>query len=158
MHDICEQYNLPSNYNTFARSQDMIGWQRFLKGMVSHKLFSLIQEIGLQPGYTMDLNNWMTELITHLLEITHSLWIYRNVVVHDNAAGTHATRRKELLQTEIEQQLELGSEGLAEADQWMIEVNLSVSDLDTTSGEWEAYWLVAIEAARARHHIHLGHT
>jgi hypothetical protein len=107
MHDICEQYNLPSNYNTFARSQDMIGWRQFLKGMVSKKLFSLLQEISLQPGYTMDLNNWMSELITHLLEITHSLWIYRNVVVHNNAAGTHATR----------QQLELGSEGLAEADQ-----------------------------------------
>jgi hypothetical protein len=156
MHEIYEQYNLPSSYDAFTRSQDMIGWRRFLEGMVSKKLFSLLQEIGLQPGYTMDLNTWMSELTTHLLEITHSLWIYRNVVVHDNAAGTHATRRKELLQTAIERQLELGSEGLAETDQWMLEVNLS--DLDTTSGEREAYWLVAIEAARARHNIQLSHT
>jgi hypothetical protein len=75
----------------------------------------------------------MTEPITRLLELTHSLWIYRNVVVHDEEAGTHATRRKELLQTKIEWQLELGGEGLAETDQWMLEINLS--DLNTSSGE-----------------------
>jgi hypothetical protein len=41
--------------------------------------------------------------------------------------------------------------GLAETEQWMLEVNLS--NLGTTSGEREAYWLVAIKAARAQQDI-----
>jgi hypothetical protein len=41
--------------------------------------------------------------------------------------------------------MEMGKEGLMEEDHWMMEVNLG--DLETTSGEQEKYWLVAIRAA-----------
>ncbi len=42
--------------------------------------------------------------------------------------------------------MELGEAGLLEEDNWMLEVNLG--DLESTSGEQEQYWLVAIKAAR----------
>jgi hypothetical protein len=74
------------------------------------------------------------------------MWIYRNLVVHDSVTGTQALRRKEALQVEIERQIELGGEGLAEGDQWMLEVNWN--DIEESTGEREAYWLLAIEAAR----------
>ena len=61
-------------------------------------------------------------------------------------AGTQATLRKESIQQEIEEQMERGKEGLLEKDHWMIEVNLG--DMETTSGEQEEYWLLAIRAAR----------
>jgi len=35
---------------------------------------------------------------------------------------------------------------LAEGDKWMLEVNWS--DIEDSTGEREAYWLLAIEAAR----------
>jgi hypothetical protein len=54
--------------------------------------------------------------------------------------------RKEAIQRRIEEQMELGKEGLLEEDHWMMEVNLG--DMETTSGEQEEYWLVAIRAAR----------
>jgi hypothetical protein len=41
--------------------------------------------------------------------------------------------------------MELGTAGLLEEDDWMLEVNLG--DLESTSGEQEQYWLVAIKAA-----------
>ncbi len=41
--------------------------------------------------------------------------------------------------------MELGKEGLLEEDHWMMKVNFG--DLETTSGEQEEYWLVAIRAA-----------
>jgi hypothetical protein len=59
---------------------------------------------------------------------------------------TQATLRKEVIQKEIEEQMELGDAGLLEDDSWMLEVNLG--DLMSTSGEQEQYWLVAIKAAR----------
>jgi hypothetical protein len=55
------------------------------------------------------------------------------------------------LQLEIEKQIAMGGEGLAEEDRWMLEVNLG--DLEDSNGEKEAYWVVAIEAARARHNL-----
>lgn len=65
--------------------------------------------------------------------------------------GVVAVQQQELLQTEIEKQLELGEEGLAEEDKWMLEVNLN--DLEVSSGVREAYWLVAIEATRESNKI-----
>ncbi len=61
-------------------------------------------------------------------------------------AGTQATLRKESIQQKIEEQMERGKEGLLEEDHWMMEVNLG--DMETTLGEQEEYWLLAIRAAR----------
>ncbi len=47
---------------------------------------------------------------------------------------------------EIEKQQELGEDGLLEGDRYLMEVNLE--DLETTSGEREEYWLLAIQSAR----------
>jgi hypothetical protein len=42
--------------------------------------------------------------------------------------------------------MELGGAGLLEEDHWMLKVNLG--DLETTGGEQEEYWLLAIKSAR----------
>ena len=54
--------------------------------------------------------------------------------------------RKEELQSLIEDQLELGEEGLEEENKYLLEINLD--DLTTTSGETQTYWLLAIQVAR----------
>ena len=66
-----------------------------------------------------------------LLEATHGQWLYRNVQVHDSATGTLATKRKEEIQRWIEDQIELGEEGLYEKDHYLLEVN--PEDLETMS-------------------------
>jgi hypothetical protein len=86
-------------------------------------------------------------LIPKLLKATHGQWIYRNIQIHNFVvAGTQANLWKEVIQREIEEQMELGVAGLLEDDHWMMEVNLG--DMETTSGEQEEYWPVAIKAAR----------
>ncbi len=72
-------------------------------------------------------------------------WLYLNVQIHDVVSGTQVTIRKEAIQKEIEELMELGEAGLLEEDNWMLEVNLG--DLESTSGEQEQYWLMAIKAA-----------
>jgi hypothetical protein len=81
-------------------------------------------------------------VVLRLLEATHGQWIYRNVQIHDEVAGTRATLRKEEIQWEIKEQMELGPTGLLAEDQWMLEVNLG--DMESSSGEKEEYWLLAI--------------
>ena len=55
-------------------------------------------------------------------------------------------QRKQELQNEIEQQIELGGEGLDEQDKYLLEINLE--DLEDSSGEDQYYWLLVIQAAR----------
>ena len=43
--------------------------------------------------------------------------------------------------------MELGGSGLDEQDRYLLEINLE--DLDTSTGEDQYYWLIAIRAARA---------
>ncbi len=52
---------------------------------------------------------------------------------------------KEELMREIEHQLELGADGLAEEDRNLLECNFD--ELATTNGEHQKYWLLAIKAA-----------
>ncbi len=47
---------------------------------------------------------------------------------------------------EIERQWDLGDAGLLEEDKYLVEVNLG--DMETTSGEHQHYWLLAIQTAR----------
>ncbi len=47
---------------------------------------------------------------------------------------------------ELKKQQEMGEDGLLDSDKYLMEINLD--DLETTSGEKEEYWLLAIWAAR----------
>ena len=78
-------------------------------------------------------SSWDKGLIVRLIEITHGQWLYRNVHVHETVTGLHAMRRKEDSQKEIEDQIQMGGEGLAEDDKYLLEINLE--DMDTKSGE-----------------------
>ena len=150
MEEICRHHNLPEEFFSFAKSQDRIGWRRFLEGMVSKELPCLVKKRDLD-GDIVDIDKWMTLLITQLLEIVHGMWIYRNVVVHDELSGFYAVQGRERLQKAIEEQRANGHDDLREEDKWLMEVNLD--DLNETTGEKEAYWVLAIEMARERFRI-----
>ena len=133
-------------YQQMAIDQDAIGWRRFMEGMVCSRMRKIQSLYHFKEGTRITPERWTKGLILKLLEATHGQWLYRNVQIHDSVAGTQATLWKEEIQRKIEEQMEMGSDGLLDEDLWMMEVNLR--DLETTSGEQEEYWLVAIRAAR----------
>ena len=57
-------------------------------------------------------------------------------------------RRKESIRTELEleYQMSLGENGLTEEDRYLLELNLD--DLDHSTGEDQAIWLLLLKAAR----------
>jgi hypothetical protein len=77
-----------------------------------------------------------------LLQVTHSQWIYRGILVHDWTTGTLILAHKDKLLKEIEHQLTLGSEGLVEEDRFLLECNFE--EIVSTNGEQQEYWLLAI--------------
>jgi hypothetical protein len=133
-------------YKEMAHHTDMIGWRRFMEGMISKSLRDIQSTYASFAGSCLSMTHWTTRVITKLLKITHGQWLYRCIQVHESATGTLRTARKEELQREIEAQQDMGSAGLLEDDQFLAEVNLE--DLESSSGERQEYWLLAIRGAR----------
>ena len=117
-----------------------------MEGMVAEELVEFVRLYGVGEDCKLEADIWVERLVIKLLEVTHGQWIFRNLMVHDSVSGVLVTKDKEELQLEIEKQKELGGEGLAEQDKWMMEVNLG--DLEKTTGESQYYWLVSIQTAR----------
>jgi hypothetical protein len=118
--------------------------------MISKEITSTQRQYIAVNGSRTSMDKWCTGLITHLLEITHGQWLYRNYIVHDPVSGTTAMAEKEELLMEIEHQRELGDAGLLEEDKYLAEVNLE--EMSTSLGERQHYWLLAIQTAR-KHYI-----
>ena len=145
MEEICRRKH--PRFQALGQSQDTIGWRRFMEGMISKECANLQRDFLAVREARLSISAWSMGLITNLLEITHGQWLYRNMQVHDAISGAAATRRKEEIQMEIERQQDLGADGLLEEDHYMLEINLE--DLESSSGERQEYWLLAIKAARA---------
>ena len=144
MEEVC--IHSPNSFQALSWSQDRIGWRKFMDGMISKEIIIIQQSYQVTCGSRQSLDKWAKGLVTKLLEVTHTQWLYRNVMVHDRVTGAHATLRKEDIQLEIERQQALGSEDLLGDDKYLMEINLE--DLATSSGERQEYWLLAIRAAR----------
>ena len=129
-----------------AASQDTIGWRRFMEGMISKEIMTVQRQYMDTSWSKITPEAWAQGLVIKLLETTHGQWLYMNVHVHDAVVGTLANDQKEEIQRAIEDQMELGGEGLAEEDKYPLEINLE--DMETSSGETHQYWLLAIRAAR----------
>ena len=123
-------------------------------GMVSSKLLPIQSAYLHQCNFSHQAASWMSGVITQLLQVTHSQWIYRCVLVHDRTTRTIISSHKEELLKEIEHQLTLGPEGLSEEDRFLLECNFD--ELTSTSGEQQEYWLLAIQAAREASRLRAG--
>jgi hypothetical protein len=138
--------NAPPQFQALGHSPDFIGWRWFLEGMISKEIVDLQHQFYAVNGSQMTLDKRSTGLITWLLEITHGQWLYENFMVHDPVSGVIVTAKKEKLLLEIEHQRDLGDAGLLEEDKYLVEINLG--NMETTLGERQHYWLLAIQTAQ----------
>ena len=138
----------PRSVHPFAPDQDDIGWRRFMEGMVVSSIEKVLNWESLTEECSHAAEKCTSVLVQKLLETTHGMWIYRNLMIHDGVSGVLATSRKEKVQEKIEHQLELGVEGLREEDKWIMEMEVNWGDLSDGTGERECYWLLVIQAAR----------
>jgi hypothetical protein len=87
--------NLPNIIQEFAELQDIIGWDNFVMRMVSSKLLPVQSAFLLQCKSFSNASQWILGLITQLLQVTHTQWIYRCVLVHDHTTGMLISAHKE---------------------------------------------------------------
>jgi hypothetical protein len=115
-------------------------------GMISHKLLAIQSAHFHTAGKSYLATRWIAGLITQLLQVTHTQWIYCCMLVHNRTTGTMISEHKANLLKEIKHQLTLGPEGLAEKNRFLLECNFD--DITSTTGELQGYWLLGIQAAR----------
>ena len=144
MQEICKE--MEQQFKAMAIEQDMIGWQRFMEGMLSKKMVCVQEDHHSFTGEGITGLAWARQVVVCLLEVTHGQWIYRNIQVHDEHQGTIRTQEKEALQREIEEELRLGFDCFLDMDKSLADVTLE--DLERCGGERQEYWLLAVKAAR----------
>ena len=120
-------------------------------GMVSHKLLAIQSTHFHTGGKSYSATRWIAGLITQLLQVVHTQWIYRCILVHDRTTGVLISTHNADLLKEIEHQLSLGPDDLAEEDRFLLECNFN--NITSTSGEAQGYWLLGIQGAREASHI-----
>jgi hypothetical protein len=128
-----DNLNLPHIFQDYAASQDVIGWDEFVTGMVSNKLLSIQSAVSHSSRSSSNAMRWISGLTTQLLQVAHTQWINRCVLVHDCMTGTLISAHKEELLKEVENQLNISLDRLDEQDQFLLECNFD--ELATTAGE-----------------------
>jgi len=89
----------------------------------------------------------MKAFISHLIQISHSQWIFRNYTLHDKQRGYLRLRlRKEVLR-EIHELLETPPSEVPPECQYLLELDHSAM-YTNASYEEQAYWVLALKAAR----------
>jgi hypothetical protein len=144
MAEIC--YKKAHLYQLMAADQDEIGWRRFMEGMICRRARAIQTVYSTIKGSSISHLQWSEGLVIKLLEATHGQWLYRCVQIHVKVTGTLVTAHMEEILQEIVRQLKLGMEDLLDEDQYLAEINLN--DLESSLGEHQEYWLLAICAAR----------
>ena len=127
-----------------AKMQDRIGWLELMQGKLA------IQLVRIQEGYCAANNNgldgksWSTNIITQLLEMSHSQWLYRNFSLHHHTQGyLHRLEETNLRKTARELR-ELRPEEVPATSQYLLEIDIAAEEQTFTS---ISYWVLAMKAA-----------
>ena len=128
-----------------AVSQDKIGWRNFMEGCIStHFYFIQHYHLSLSGSY-LNGSDWTKTLITKLLHISHSQWIYRNFALHDRLCGYLHNKSLEDIRGTIDELAETSPEDVPEESRFLLEINFG--NLTKSHIESQQYWIIATQAA-----------
>jgi hypothetical protein len=129
-----------------AASQDLIGWTEFLHGKISTDIEMIQGRHCVLSSCRSTASDWMKGLASHLIQASHSQWIYRNFTLHDKQRGyLQLQKRKDLLR-ELDKLIDTPPDEIPEGSQYLLE--LDYSELYNSSFENQSYWVLAMKAAR----------
>ena len=128
------------------RLLDQIGGREFTEGKVSKDFASIQRAHCAGAPCRMNGDDWMKHFISHILQITHSQWIFRNITVHDKVRGTLRLQEGKDVLKEVGQLIETDPADVPIESQFLLEFDFD--SLYRTSFEKQTYWVRAIKAAR----------
>jgi len=129
-----------------AQSQDHIGWVNLLLGQLAVEWSVLQQHYLSSISSHHTASSWATGMITHLLSISHSLWVFWNRVVHDCTMDGTAHAAELQVTEDLHAQFELGLQDLPFSERHYLKQHTVDSLLHTplTDRQW---WLAHVALA-----------
>ena len=130
----------------FAEVQDSIGWRNFMEGKIARELFSIQRRhlAGISSRTTPA--SWAKQVVSHVLHISHSQWLFRNESLHHASTGYLRLQRRRDLLHEIGKLADLDPKDVPESRRHLLEVDFS--RLASSSDVSQAYWVYAVQAAQ----------
>ena len=129
-----------------AIGQDRIGWRNMMEGRVTKNMY-LIQRNHLAKQHSrINGDDWMHGLITRLLHISHSQWLFRNFTLHDKQCGYRRLKDRAEVLVRIDELRNTDPDRLPDHSRFLLEIDterLIQGEFDT-----QVYWVYAMEAAR----------
>jgi hypothetical protein len=110
---------------TLAESQDKIGWRNFTEGHISIHFYEIQTFHLAMSSSLLNGTDWTKQFITKILQITHSQWIYRNILLQDTRQGYLHHKRADKLMKEMEVLADLSPEDVPEASRFLLEINFT---------------------------------
>jgi hypothetical protein len=138
---------MPPKLKALAESQDQIGWRNFTEGHISTHFYKIQTFHLAKSSSLLNVADWTKHFITKILQITHSQWIYRNILLHDKCQGYLHNKRAEELMKEMESLADLAPEDIPEASRFLLKINFT--ELSKYHPETQKYWILAVNAALA---------
>ena len=129
-----------------ARCQDEIGWREMLEGMISKEFREIQTAHCMVAPCAMNGDDWVKQFTAKLLQISYSQWIYRNFTLHERRRGLLALKAREQVLTDIRNLMDTDPEEVPAASRYLLE--LDFSHLADSVNEDQAYWVVAVKAAK----------
>jgi hypothetical protein len=126
--------------------QDGIGWQNFVEGKIS-KHWGYLQLLYYHELHSKrSVNKWTSGLVSHLLELTHGMWVHRNGIDHAVDKQGLPIRLAANIEATIHEEFCKGTDGLARHDFHFIRRGRdNVMSLSTVDKQG---WLRGIQLAR----------
>ena len=116
---------LPITMRLIAASQDLIPWTCFTERKISREILLLQESVLASSPSPLSIADWTKHFITHLLQISHSQWVFRNVSLHDHTVGyLHDVKRRKIMQ-EIDQLSNLNPADLTADIRYLLEIDFT---------------------------------
>ena len=115
-------------------------------GMVSKEFREIQRAHCLMAPCKMNGDDWMKKFVTKLLQISHAQWVYRNYTLHESRRGYLALKDREKVLTDIRHLMDTDPDEVPESSRYLLE--LDFTQLSNSGYEQQAYWVVAVKAAR----------
>jgi hypothetical protein len=140
-------------FKALAHSQDLIGWRDFTEGYISTQFYEIQTFHLAMSSSLLNGKDWTKQFISKLLQITHSQWIYCNVLLHDRCQGYLHTKSAEEIMREIESLSSLAPKDVPKASRFLLEINFT--ELSKFHIETQKYWTLAVTAACTAQELNL---
>ena len=118
-----------------------------MEGRISTKMTALQRKHLILSRSRLPIKSWSSRFISLLLHITHSQWIFRNFMLHDNAMGYLRLKEHTEAAIQIDSLMQHRPSSIPVDSQFLLEFDterLLSADIDT-----QHYWLAAMNAAIA---------